>query len=266
MDIAKLRAVFDDQVRRNQDALLPGVAEIQAADGVVREIAIQGQGTSLVTWSDLDERGADDAIAAQVDFFRRRREQFEWQLFGYDQPADLGERLVRAGFAPDEEEVLLFAPTAAVSQDAAPPDGIRLVEVSDAAGVEAAIRTQGDLLPGSERRARNVRRLLAALADEEQRTAVVVAMAGDEPVSSARITFGPGTEFAGLYSAATRPEWRGLGIYRAIVAYRARLAADRGLPYLRVETTTMSRPILRRLGFEPVTTTTTYVRTPDEAG
>jgi GNAT superfamily N-acetyltransferase len=104
-----------------------------------------------------------------------------------------------------------------------------------------------------------------ALADEERRTAVVVAMAGDKPVSSARITFGPGPDFAGLYSAATRPGWRGRGIYRAIVAYRARLAADRGLAYLRVETTTMSRPILRRLGFEPVTTTTTYVWTPPRA-
>jgi hypothetical protein len=30
-----------------------------------------------------------------------------------------------------------------------------------------------------------------------------------------------------------------------------------------VETTTMSRPILRRLGFEPVATTTTYVWNPD---
>jgi GNAT superfamily N-acetyltransferase len=266
MEVDKLRAVFDDQVRRNQETLLPGVAEIQAADGVVREIAVQGQGTSVVTWSDLDEHRAGAAIAAQVDFFRRRREQFEWQLLGYDQPADLGDRLIRAGFVPEEEEVLLFAPTAAVARDVAPPDGIRLVEVSDAAGVEAAVSTQGDLYAGTERRARNVRRLLAALADEEHRTAVLVAMAGDEPVSSARITFGPGPEFAGLYSAATRPGWRGRGIYRAIVAYRARLAAARGLPYLRVETTTMSRPILRRLGFEPVTTTTTYVWTPDEAG
>lgn len=265
MDTDKLRAIFDDQVRRNQHTLLPGVAEIQAADGVVREIAVQGQGTSLVTWSDLDASTADDAITAQVDFFRRRREQFEWQLLGYDQPADLGERLIRAGLVPDEEEVLLFAPTEAVARDIAPPAGVRLVEVTDAAGVEAATSTQGELQAGSERRARHVRRLLSALADEERRTAVVVAMAGDEPVSSARITFGPGTEFAGLYSAATRPQWRGRGIYRAIVAYRARIAADHGLPYLRVETTTMSRPILRRLGFEPVTSTTTYVWTPDEA-
>jgi GNAT superfamily N-acetyltransferase len=261
MDMNKLRATFDEQVRRNVTMLRAGVAEIRAADGVLCEIAVQGQELSGVCWSDLDDGSADDAIAAQVDFFRRRGEAFEWQLLGYDRPGDLGERLVRAGFVPDEEEVLLFAESARIARDVPPPAGIRLVEVHDEAGVEAATSTQEDLLPGSARRARHVNRLLAGLDDE--RVALVLAMAGDEPVCSARIAFGPGTEFAGLYSAATRTGWRGRGIYRAIVAYRARLAAARGLRHLRVETTTMSRPIVRRLGFEPVTTTTTYIWTPD---
>jgi GNAT superfamily N-acetyltransferase len=266
MDIRTLRAAFDEQVRRNTTMLMPGVAEISAAGGVLRQLAASGQGRSGIVWSDLNEDNADEAIAAQLDFFRRRGEDFDWQLLGYDEPADLGERLVRAGFVPDEEEVLLFAETARVARDVTPPEGIRLVEVRDAAGVEAAASTQEDLLPGSARRARHVNGLLAALADERAPSALVLALAGDQPVCSARIAFGPGTEFAGLYSAATRTGWRGRGIYRAVVAYRARLAAERGLPHLRVETTAMSRPILRRLGFEPVTTTTSYVWIPDRSG
>jgi hypothetical protein len=264
MDVDKLRAVFDEQVRRNTTDLRPGVAEIRAADGVLCEIAVSGQRRSCVSWSDLDEGTADDSIAGQVDFFRRRGEAFEWQLLGYDQPADLGDRLARAGFGPDEEEVLLFAETARLARDVPPPAGIRLVEVRDAAGVEAATSAQEDLLPGSARRARHVQRMLAGLADE--RGVLVLAMAGDEPVCSALVAFGPGPEFAGLYTAATKAGWRGRGIYRAIVAYRARLAAARGFPHLRVETTAMSRPILRSLGFEPVTATTTYVWTPDQTG
>jgi GNAT superfamily N-acetyltransferase len=261
MDLDELRAVFDEQVRRNTTTLRPGISEIRTADGVLCEIAVDGQGVSCVFWSDLDEDSADDAIAAQVDFFRSRGEAFEWWLLGYDWPADLGARLVSAGFAAEEEEVLLFAETETIARDVPPPEGIRLIEVRDAATVEAAASVQEDLLPGSARRARHVSRLVASLGDS--RTALVVAMAGDEPVCSARVSFGPGTEFAGLGSAATRTGWRGRGIYRAIVAYRARLAAARGLPHLRVETTTMSRPILRRLGFEPVATTTTYVWNPD---
>lgn len=264
MDADRLRAVFDEQVRRNTTDLRPGVAGIRSADGVLCEIAVSGQGRSCVSWSDLDASTADDSIADQVDFFRRRGEAFEWQLLGYDQPADLGNRLVRAGFEPDEEEVLLFAETARLALDGPPPAGIRLVEVRDAAGVEAATSAQEDLLPGSARRARHVQRMLAGLADE--RVALVLAMAGDEPVCSALVSFGPGPEFAGLYTAATKTGWRGRGIYRAIVAYRARLAAARGFPHLRVETTTMSRPILCSMGCEPVTATTTYVWTPDQAG
>lgn len=263
MDLDSLRAAFDEQVRRNTTTLLPGVAGFRDTGGVLCELAVPGQRRSCVNWSGLDESSADDAIAGQVDFFRRRGEVFEWQLLGYDQPADLGERLVRAGFGPDEEEVLLFAETARIARDVPPPAGIRLVEARDTAGVEAAASAQEDLLPGSARRARHVSRMLAGLADD--RVGLVVALAGEEPVCSALIVFGPGSEFAGLYTAATRTGWRGRGIYRAIVAYRARLAAARGFRHLRVETTTMSRPILRSMGFEPVTATTTYVWTPGRA-
>jgi GNAT superfamily N-acetyltransferase len=261
MDLDRLRAAFDEQVRRNTTTLLPGVAGFRDTGKVLCEMAVPGLRRSCVNWSDLDESGADDAIAGQVDYFRRRGEVFEWQLLGYDQPADLGQRLVRAGFVPDEEEVLLFAESAGVPQDVPPPDGIRLIEVRDAAGVEAATATQEDLVPGSPRRARHVSRMLAGLADD--RVGLVLALAGDEPVCSAVVAFGPGPDFAGLYTAATRTDWRGRGIYRAIVAYRVRLAAARGFRYLRVDTTTMSRPILRGLGFEPVSATTTYVWTPD---
>jgi GNAT superfamily N-acetyltransferase len=261
MDLDELRSAFDAQVRRNTTTLMPGVAGFTATDGLVCELGIPGQRRSCVNWSGLDESRADAAIAGQVDYFRRRDEPFEWQLLGYDQPADLGDRLVRAGFVPDDEEVLLFAETETVPQDVPPPDGVRLVEVRDAAGVEAAAATQEDLLPGSPRRARHVSRMAAGLGDD--RLALVLALAGDEPVCSAVMAFGPGPDFAGLYSAATRTGWRGRGMYRAIVAYRVRLAAARGFRYLRVETTTMSRPILRRLGFEPVASTTTYVWDPD---
>ncbi len=54
----------------------------------------------------------------------------------------------------------------------------------------------------------------------------------------------------------------GKGIYRALVAYRARIAAERGYRYLQVDATDMSAPILRRLGFTELGTTTPYVSRP----
>jgi GNAT superfamily N-acetyltransferase len=265
MNIEDIRTAFDAQVRRNTTMLAPGVAEISAEPGVLRELAVPGQGLSCIPWSGLDASNADEAIAAQVEFFRRRGETFEWTLLGYDKPPDLASRLRRAGFVPDEEEVMLVAETSHIAGDLPPPDGIRLVRVCDAAGVEAAATVHADLEPGSARRARHVNRQLAALADDREPTAIVVALAGSQAVSSARVDFGPGPDFAGLFSAGTVAGWRGRGIYRAIVAYRARLAAERGYRYLRVDAGAMSRPILRRLGFEPVATTTSYVWSPQAA-
>ena len=71
-----------------------------------------------------------------------------------------------------------------------------------------------------------------------------------------------GTEFATLWGGATLPEWRRRGIYRATVAYRANLAARAGFRYLETDASDESRPILERLGFTAVTTTTPYVWSP----
>jgi GNAT superfamily N-acetyltransferase len=75
----------------------------------------------------------------------------------------------------------------------------------------------------------------------------------------------PGTDFAGLWGGGTVPDWRGRGIFRALVAYRAGLAAERGYDYVQVDASLMSRPILLRLGFEPVAITTPYLWTPGPA-
>ena len=56
--------------------------------------------------------------------------------------------------------------------------------------------------------------------------------------------------------------WRRHGIYRALVARRAQLASARGVRYLQVDASDDSKPILLKLGFRAVTTTTPYVWTP----
>src|SRR5207253_1915163 len=91
---------------------------------------------------------------------------------------------------------------------------------------------------------------------------IVVAEAGDTAVCAAWVRFTRGTEFATLWGGGTLPAWRGRGIYRAIVAYRANLAALRGFRYLQVDASADSRPILERLGFVAVTTTTPFIWSP----
>jgi GNAT superfamily N-acetyltransferase len=81
-------------------------------------------------------------------------------------------------------------------------------------------------------------------------------------VCAAWVRFPSRTKFATLWGGATLAAWRGRGIYRALVAHRAKLAAERGCRYLEIDASDDSRPILERLGFVAVTTTTPYVWSP----
>ena len=122
---------------------------------------------------------------------------------------------------------MLVAETAAIDFDVKLPDGVRLDPVTDHAGVEAMMAVH-DLAFTGHPSPELGERLVTQLRETPELVQMVVAMAGDEPVSAARVEFIPGTDFAGLWGGGTVPAWRGRGIFRALVAYRAGLAAARG--------------------------------------
>ena len=203
---------------------------------------------------------ADAVIAAQVAYFAARGEKFEWKLYDYDRPADLGARLLAAGFGAEDEESLMVTEVSAAPTRVDVPAGVRLLPVTDEAGVGLLTDVHERVFGTDASRLR--RSLLAQVRDHPEAVAMAVAMAGDQPVCSARIEFLPGTSFASLWGGGTLPEWRGQGIYRALIAYRARLAAARGYRYLYVDASPDSRPILARLGFSRLARTTPYVWDP----
>lgn len=258
MDHAEVLAAYDRQVRRGGDGDGPGV-RIEEVSGVVRRTGTADDWNGVL-WSDLDADTADAAIAEQVRHFSSLGLEFEWKLYAHDRPHDLGARLRAAGLVPEEDETLMVAETAGQTADAAPPEGVRLVPVTDAAGVELMVRLHDTVFGGDS--SRLGKELLTRLTEAPETVVAVLAMAGDRPVSAARIEFRPGTDFAGLWGGGTLKEWRGRGVYRALVAHRARIAAERGVRYLQVDASDDSRPILERLGFAPLTVTTPYICAP----
>jgi GNAT superfamily N-acetyltransferase len=259
MDSAAVLQAFNAQVR--QSTRPDGTGALIEADGaVVRRVSDRGQYGSGVLWSDLGPRTAGAVIAAQVAYFRDLGEKFEWKLYSYDQPADLAERLLAAGFIPEEAEALMLAEISQVPRPAGLPAGIRLEQVTDAAGLGRLFGVHERVFGDAEPELRNS--LAAQLSNAPQVTAMVVAMAGDEPVCAGRVEFVPGADFAGLWGGGTLPQWRGRGIYRALVGYRAALAAERGYRYLQVDASPESRPILERIGFSCLAITTPYIWSP----
>ncbi|HEX9553515.1 MAG TPA: GNAT family N-acetyltransferase [Streptosporangiaceae bacterium] len=262
MNRAEVLAAFNRQVRQGTAPDGTG-ATFETDAHLVRRLAVPGRGGSGVLWSNLDASNADEVIAAQVKLFARRGEEFEWKLYSYDEPADLAGRLMAAGFRPEEPESLMIAAideiTDALSMAELPP-GIRLERATDEAGVDRLFRVHELVFGGEESELRAS--LLAQVASAPETTDLVIAVAGDEPVSAARTDFVAGTEFAGLWGGGTLPRWRRKGIYRALVRYRAELAAGRGFKYLTVDASDQSRPILERIGFELLAVTTPYIRRP----
>ena len=262
LDAATVLSEFDAQVRRGLHPDGSGAVG-ERAGPVVRWVTAGGEGWSGVVWSDLDSGTAEAVLADQVRFFADRCEEFEWKLYSYDQPPDLGQRLLAAGFVAEDPEALMVADAGRIAGSAGTggglPDGVRLVPVTDEAGLEAVAEVH-DRVFGADPKLRSA--LAVQLKNSPDTMVIVVAMAGDEPVSSARVSFGAGTDFAGLWGGGTLPQWRGRGIYRALVGYRARLAVTRGYRYLQVDASPESQPILERLGFTCLARTTPYIWSP----
>ncbi|GHD64968.1 hypothetical protein GCM10010317_064090 [Streptomyces mirabilis] len=255
MDHVAVLALFDRDMREDARPDSPG-ARVERVGKVVRQVGTE-HGWNGVIWSDLDESIADAAIAEQMRYFGELGREFEWKLYGHDKPEGLGKRLRAAGFVAQPEETLMIAELGDLALDAQPPEGVRLLPVTDRAGVDLVADVHEQAFGTDSTRMRH--QLLAQLTGDEDNVVAVVALAGDVPVSAARMEMVPGTRFAGLWGGGTIDSWRRRGIYRALVAHRARVAAERGYRYVQVDATSQSRPVLARLGFEPLTTTTPYV-------
>ncbi|PZG19273.1 GNAT family N-acetyltransferase [Spongiactinospora gelatinilytica] len=230
-------------------------------------VRIVGQYRGFVsTPRDVGVRGTelDRLIARQRDRFAARGEAVEWKVHGHDRPGDLTERLRAAGFVPEDEEAVLIGLAGDMTAASTPPDGVTLRRVTaDAdmhriAAMESTVWGQDWSRLGDD--------LIARVAAAPDQIVVMVAEADGEVVCAAWLDFREGTEFAGLWGGSTLPAWRGRGIYRALVAARAELAVARGVTFLHVDASRDSAPILRRLGFHRVTTTTPYVWSPARQG
>jgi GNAT superfamily N-acetyltransferase len=263
-DAAELLDAYDDQLRALIPDPLPPGEQVERDGPVLR---FTGGPRGWVLYRDLaglegDE--LDELIARQVRVFAERGERFEWKLHGHDRPADLPARLRAAGFEPEELETVVIAPVADVAAAPSLPDGVSLREVTERHDLERIAALEEEVW-------RLEQSWLAEMIESERAAdpdaiTVVVAEADEAVVCAAWIRFAAGTEFATLWGGATLPKWRGRGIYRATVAYRANLAAERGFRYLEVDASADSRSILERLGFVAVTTTTPYVWSPPSGG
>ena len=255
----RVRELFDEQVRRGTARDGTG-SEVTSTNEVVRWCADGYLGWSEIAWSNLDESNADVVIGQQVEFFAAKGLGFAWRVVDTDSPTDLGARLERAGFEFVGTSELMIARVTDVPLDVALPPGVTLSRESGPAAIDRLIEVHERVFGIDHSQLR--RSLLLQLTSSPQLGELVVAMAEGVPVASSRVDFLPDREFAGLWGGSTLPEWRGKGLFRAMVAHRSREAAIRGYSYVYVIASSESQPIFTRLSFESYGSVRTYMWRP----
>lgn len=254
-----LLAAYDEQLRR-----APNTAAPSDADGPVLRVDYPQRG--FVTYRSLDGLDGpelDALIARQRDYFAERGKAVEWKTRGHDLPLDLPERLIAAGFVPEELETVMIGESQAVADRLASielPPGATLRAVTDRADLDRIAAMESEVW--SDDWGWLAEDLDSKISADPTAIDVYVVEADGLVVSAAWAVHLHGTDFTGLWGGSTLAAWRRKGIYRNLVATRARRAVERGHRYLQVDASADSAPILQSLGFTPVTTTTPYVFTP----
>jgi GNAT superfamily N-acetyltransferase len=249
---------YDVQLRT--DAETPGAVAVTRL-GPLRLVRFAG-GSGFVTYRDLggaDEAAVGELVEQTVAHYREDPSvgRVEWKTRGHDHAPGLHDALLRNGFQPEEPESIMIGEARLLAVPVALPVGVEVRRVTAEADVRAMAAMQAEMFGDSESEEladAMLRRL--GPADGPQ---LWVAEADGQIVSAGRLEPVGGTEFAGIWGGATRPEWRRQGIYRALTAARARSALSLGKTLIHSDSTEHSRPILERAGLVKVSTTTPYL-------
>ncbi|MFD2078746.1 GNAT family N-acetyltransferase [Actinopolymorpha cephalotaxi] len=268
---AELLAAHDAQVRATVAARMP-LTWTPHPDGRVLRVTTPHR---AFVFSDGLAGVSDDEVEGYVrrarDFFAERNEAVEWKYYSNDHPRLRG-FLEAAGFVPEDEESVVVGRVTDVLDAGRVPEGVTIRAVAGRADLDRIAAMESEVW--SQDWSWLADDLADRVAGSPDDIAVLVAEADDAArpdhtahpartvVAAAWLVVMPGTRFGGLWGGSTLAEWRGRGIYRALVAERARIARAKGLEFLQVDASEDSRPILERLGTFKVATTIPYVWTP----
>jgi GNAT superfamily N-acetyltransferase len=224
-------------------------------------------GPNSVGWIRCASSETAEVIREARAIFASRHLPFMWTIDPDAQPPDFAEHLASNGVHPDphgaESQVMVMSIDATVES---PP--IKGLEIRDAlADLETFRKADGAAVEAFEANmpaespeslAMQDRRRLNFRAQGNRH--LLLATVDGEPAGAAGMGIFPPAG-AILQGGAVRPQFRGRGIYRALVAARQEIARQANVDGLTVWGGHMSGPILAGLGFEKVGWRRFYVDT-----
>jgi hypothetical protein len=215
---------------------------------VVRLVDVSNGWEGMVIYSNLDESNAETVIQEQVDYFQKLHQNFEWKVFDYDRPADLKARLKQHGFKIEGKDALLILDLQKASGSLWEPIQHDVRRILDPADLPKVREVEEKVW--HEDCTWVVTYLGNALREDPPHMSIYLATVNGEPACTAWIHFPQNSPFASLFGGSTVAAYRRQGVYAAVLAARAQEARQRGVRYLTVDASRMSRPILEKYGFE----------------
>jgi GNAT superfamily N-acetyltransferase len=241
--------IFDTYTLEARRQAFPGIV-VEPLPHILRHTPERGNGDAMVTFANLTPGREDAMIDEQITHFARIGRSFEWKLYDFDRPADLRSRLERRGFVSDPVEVFMVVPLDRNLSFANRFAGVEVRRVQDERGVRDLVAIQERLYDRSF--AGWGDQLLATLTQAPASISLYGAYADGKAVGGGRTDYPANSQFAGIYGGSVLPEYRGRGIYSALLQQRVLEARERGYRYLIVDAAPMSRPILEKKGFIPI--------------
>jgi hypothetical protein len=212
-----------------------------------------------VVFADVTRRSLDKTVRAMIDFAKSERLDIEWKTYGHDLP-EISTTLPSFGFKECPLEKVMIRclnDYAELSEFSELEDNIEMKKVVDQdrlADLQIITREVYGRSFDSKLRA-----LSKLLAEYPQTLSIYISYVNSEPAASGRALLFKGSSFCGLYGGQTRERFRGRGLFSRIVHARLVEGKDKGYTYGIVDALPTSEPILRKLGFEALTTTRPYV-------
>jgi hypothetical protein len=251
MDTDQIRTLFDQQQRI--DVEYPDMRK-DVLPHVVRFVRPAPR-MSFILYSHLDKTNADAAIEEQISYFHPRNQRFEWKVYAHDTPADLVERLVKHGFEVEDPDAVMVLDLQET------PAGLLEPVTADVGTLDVRRITQSEQLP-------DVIQVLERVWDEDFNWVTgdhgdylkipdyfssYIAYVDGLPACVGWTFFYPNSQFAGLWGGSTVADYRGRGLYTAVLATRVQEAIQRGYRFMTIDTSPMSRPIVAKHGFRLLT-------------
>jgi ribosomal protein S18 acetylase RimI-like enzyme len=201
--------------------------------------SIKTGGLNEVIYSSLDEHEADSTIDTAIAMYRDLGLKFRWNAGPGSGPADLGDRLERRGLAQSIGR--------GMARSTESDDKIGDVVEVDATTVDQFTHVMAAGWSGDATALLALHRHVLAEARQH------LFLAYRDGVPAAAASYVPFPRSAYMIGGVVLPDYRGRGLYRALVQARMAHARARGITlatsHAREST---SAPILEKLGFETV--------------